>query len=98
VIVAHGKDARFLDPGRFSDPRRRRASLGIAESDTIIGFVGTPRPHKGLDLILEALERLGRPECRLMVVGVEPGDEYIQALRQRCPERSLILVPQTSLQ
>jgi glycosyltransferase involved in cell wall biosynthesis len=48
-----------------------RASLGIAESDRVIGFVGRLAPQKGLDDLLRAMPAVLRrdPAARLLVVG-----------------------------
>jgi glycosyltransferase involved in cell wall biosynthesis len=71
TIVRHARDERVFQP---SVERRRRArdSLGIAPEQSVVIFLGTPRPHKGLLEIGQALADLGRPEALLLIIGAFP--------------------------
>ena len=71
VVVRHARDETVFHP----DARRRariRAEFGIASSDRVILFMGTPRRHKGLERIAAAMERLDDPRLRLVVIGTVP--------------------------
>jgi glycosyltransferase involved in cell wall biosynthesis len=46
-------------------------------------FPGAPRPYKGVEDILTALEQLNWPDLRLVIVGGSPYDEYDQQLIER---------------
>ena len=96
VIVPHGMDPYELDPAKFNRETIRQ-ELGIKPSDIIIGFVGTPNPHKGIDLILKAMQVINRPELKLMIVGAEPEDDYVKFMNQQYG-RHLILIPQQPLE
>ena len=68
TIVPHARDERRFDPERY-DREATRASLGVGPKDRLLLFGGTPRVHKGVIEILEALERLGDPRYKLALFG-----------------------------
>ncbi len=72
ITVRHARDGRTFDPNAV-DRADGRARIGAAEQDFVVLFVGTPRPHKGLDIVVEALRELDE-RFVLHVVGVpNPG-------------------------
>lgn len=89
TLLPSGKDTRRFDPRNF-DPEACRARLGLA-GQRVLMFPGTPQPHKGLEDLLEALDRLARPELRLVLVGGRTTD-YLGPLRQR-GARHLVELP-----
>lgn len=76
--------SRGVDKGRFSPARRSpewRWSLGLGDSEPVIGFVGRLVLEKGLDTVAAAVNQLkqrGIPH-RLLVVGDGPARERFQA-------------------
>ena len=70
VIVPHARDERRFDPARY-DRDEIRARLGVAPSDRLLLFGGTPRIHKGVLEVLEALDRLGDSRYRLALFGTK---------------------------
>lgn len=68
IIVRHSRDERIFDPAKY-DRGKVRAEFGYCNSDRVILFLGTPRAHKGLVAIADALERLGDDRLALCVVG-----------------------------
>lgn len=84
VYVPSGKDTALFDPSRF-DPQACRRALGL-EGKRVVMFPGTVRPHKGLDDVVAALERLGWDDARLVIVGGRDiGDEHAENLARRYP-------------
>ncbi len=72
ITVRHARDERKFDPATI-DRSLGRAGIGAADNDFVVLFVGTPRPHKGLDVVVEALRQLD-DRFVLHVVGVpNPG-------------------------
>ena len=73
------------EPDAFgSSPRERteaRESLGLPPHGEIVLFFGNIRRYKGLDLLLEAVARAGRPNLHLVVAGEFYHDEI--PLRRR---------------
>jgi glycosyltransferase involved in cell wall biosynthesis len=78
LLVPHARDEAVFDPDRF-DRAEARARLGLGSDDRLILFGGTPRAHKGILELLQALEDLGDERVR---VGVFDTPE-LQGLRQQ---------------
>lgn len=72
MLLPHVRDTDVWDPGRY-DGAGIRASLGVGR-EPLVMFLGTPRAYKGVDDLVEAVGRLGRPAV-LALVGVRPGSE-----------------------
>ena len=68
TVVRHGRDERLFDPTLY-DRKQTRAAFGYGDLDKVVLFLGTPRPHKGVFEIADALERLGHDSLALCVVG-----------------------------
>jgi glycosyltransferase involved in cell wall biosynthesis len=68
VLVPHARDEQRFDPARV-DREATRARLGVGPTDRLLLFGGTPRAHKGVIGVLEALERLGDRRYRLALFG-----------------------------
>lgn len=78
VLVPHGRDASLFDPRRY-DRNEIRIRLGL-ENKKIISFLGTPKPHKGIGDIVDAVRRLDRKDVRVLVIGVLDDDPFMQKL------------------
>jgi glycosyltransferase involved in cell wall biosynthesis len=82
VHVPSAKDTAQFDPARFDADACRR-TLGL-DGVRVIMFPGTPRPHKGVEDVLEALALLGWRDARLVLVGGrEVGHTYADSLEAR---------------
>ncbi len=68
-LIYHARDTTELDPARF-DPGPLRKKLGL-ENKKAVMFLGTPRSHKGMDDLLEALQLTKTPDVQLVFVGVD---------------------------
>jgi glycosyltransferase involved in cell wall biosynthesis len=73
TIVPHARDETVFDPARFDRATARRR-LGLGDDDRLILFGGTPRAHKGIVELAEALERLGDDTIRVGVFGTRELD------------------------
>ena len=71
-VVPHVRDEADFAPDIYPRDAIRR-ELGFAPDDKVILFAGTPRMHKGLARLVNALRELDRPEYRMLVVG-SPAD------------------------
>ncbi len=67
-IIPHARDEKRFDPGLY-DRAQVRKQFGFSPADKVILFLGTPRRHKGILDILEALRQIGNPDYKLCVVG-----------------------------
>ncbi|HEY9300208.1 MAG TPA: glycosyltransferase, partial [Phormidium sp.] len=90
VYLPNGKDTTLFDPSQF-DSEASRIRYGLT-GYRILMFPGAPRPYKGLEDVLAALDRLNQPDLRLVIVGGSPYDAYDNQLMQQW-ERWIIKLP-----
>ncbi|WP_017720047.1 glycosyltransferase family 4 protein [Kamptonema formosum] len=81
TYLPNGKDTSLFDPAQY-DPDGSRAKYGLA-GYRVLMFPGAPRPHKGLEDVLVALDMLNQPDLRLVIVGGNPYDDYDDKLIER---------------
>ncbi|MBN2027620.1 MAG: glycosyltransferase [Actinobacteria bacterium] len=82
TLVYHGRVSREL----CHEHRERefsREDLGVIEGQYIVMFLGTPRRHKGLEVLIEAVKALEREDVILMIVGMISNDGYCRELREK---------------
>jgi glycosyltransferase involved in cell wall biosynthesis len=89
VFLPHGRDPWILDPNRF-DRESLRRQHGLADKRVLM-FLGTPRPHKGIEDVVAALQLIDDPDMRFLVVGVDWTEPYTLEL-QRSNEPRLRLI------
>ena len=68
MILPHIRDEHDFDPDLYSR-NEIRAELGFTPKDKVVLFIGTPRVHKGLAQITNALRKSNRPDYKLLIVG-----------------------------
>lgn len=93
VLLPHGRDTDALDPARH-DGSVGRARLGIAREAPLVLFLGTPRPHKGLEPLAAAVASLSDLGAVLAIVGAPPGDAWCQGLAAAHPDAVRLFPPQ----
>lgn len=81
ISVPNGKDTALFDPAKYH-PEESRNRYGLSEY-RILMFPGAPRPYKGLEDVLIALDKINQPDIKLVIVGGSPYDNYDEQLRQR---------------
>ncbi|MEH1766259.1 MAG: glycosyltransferase family 4 protein [Nostoc sp.] len=81
IFVPNGKDTSLFDPTQY-DAESSRSRYGLSEY-RILMFPGAPRPYKGLEDVLMALDKINQPDLRLVIVGGSPYDDYDQQLQQK---------------
>jgi len=81
TVIPHARDTATLDPARF-DRVACRAALGLGD-EPVVMFLGTLRPHKGLEELVRAVHRLADLDARLVIVGAERGDPYAARLSEK---------------
>lgn len=87
IIVRHGPDAEAFDPARpeLADRAALRRRFEVPAKAKVALFAGVPRPHKGWDVLLEALRRPQAADWTLAAAG-EPRAEH-QAARAALGDR-----------
>lgn len=81
VYLPNGKDTDLFNPHSY-DPETVRKQYGLSEYKTLM-FPGAPRPHKGVEDVLVALDQLNDSSLRLVIIGGSPYDNYDDTLIER---------------
>ena len=83
-ILRHARDEdKFVrDEGVRANVR---LSLGIREKEKVLFFLGTPRDHKGLERIAEAVVRRAEPTLTMCVMGAEERDGWLTSIAKQFP-------------
>ena len=68
TLVRHTRNSQPFDAALAKRPSSR-AEFGFTDSDKVILFLGTPRRHKGVLEIVQALNVLADPDVVLCVIG-----------------------------
>jgi glycosyltransferase involved in cell wall biosynthesis len=79
AVVCHARDTDYLNPQKY-DRALLRTKYQIAEFAKVIIFFGTPRPHKGLQDLVQAVSSISNTNVVLVVVGLDPNDDYCDVL------------------
>ena len=72
TIIRHARDETKLKPFDAQKKRAKRQHYGIAPTDKVVLFFGTPRRHKGLLETAQAIASLNRPDILFLIVGRFP--------------------------
>ena len=91
TLVPHVRDETVFDPA-LHDREAARAALGIPADAKVVLFFGTPRQHKGIDVLAKAVGAIDDPSFRLVVVGSAPDAKMTAQLASLAPGR-LIFCP-----
>jgi glycosyltransferase involved in cell wall biosynthesis len=86
--IPNGKDTSLFNPQRFN-PEVSRKKLKL-QDNLVLMFPGTPLPHKGLEDVLVAIDKLGYPNLRVVLVGGRRTD-FTEYLLKNWPRRILQL-------
>lgn len=95
--IPHVRDRTVYHRQAEAEGPRVRRSLGL-EDRFVVGFVGTPRTHKGLQVAAKAIVGTD-PAVRLLVAGNEPEDPEMRRIQEIAGGRVLALgiVPMTAI-
>lgn len=89
-LLYHCRDTSWLDPEKF-DQDQSKKKLGL-KNKKVVMFLGTPRKHKGLDDLFDAMIKIDDPNVCLVVIGAEEGRDGWRG-RWRGKEDQLRLLP-----
>ena len=95
VLLPHCRDTSVLDPQNFN-PDEIKERIGLADKK-IVMFLGTPRPHKGIDDLLVALKQINIPELRLVIIGAENQQEFLNKVDKSIRD-SVVVLPKVPFQ
>jgi glycosyltransferase involved in cell wall biosynthesis len=88
-IVPHVRDMDVFDPKKTSGQGIRQR-FGWQESFVVM-FLGTPRAHKGVDDLADAVRRMEDPRTHLALVGMDPAGAAAGRLREMLGRRVTIV-------
>ena len=77
-LVPHGRDVNLLDPSKYNTTALRIAS-GFG-NEKIILFLGTPRPHKGIEDLITAVHMIPDKDIKILLVGADLNDHFTDSL------------------
>jgi glycosyltransferase involved in cell wall biosynthesis len=80
AVLPVNRSLAAFDPARF-DAEAARKRLGLGQRDFVVGFVGVPRDHKGVDDLVEAAHMAALPNLKVLIAP-PIGVEYEQACRE----------------
>ena len=81
IYIPNGKDISLFSPENYN-PQTSRIKYGLADY-RILMFPGAPRPYKGIEDVLIALDKLNQSDLRLVIVGGSPYDDYDNQLIEK---------------
>jgi glycosyltransferase involved in cell wall biosynthesis len=81
IYLPNGKDTNLFNPDLYNS-EESKARYGLSGYRTLM-FPGAPRPYKGVEDILMALDILNQPDLRLVIVGGSPYDDYDHQLMEK---------------
>ncbi|MBD2344412.1 glycosyltransferase family 4 protein [Anabaena subtropica] len=81
IYIPNGKDTDLFNPINY-DAEESRAFYGLS-GYRVLMFPGAPRPYKGVEDVLMALDILNEPDLRLVIVGGSPYDDYDAQLTEK---------------
>ncbi len=85
-IVCHGQDTDVLNPAKYNKNMVRR-KYGIGIEKNMVMFLGTPRYHKGIETLIDAVSLLNDPTVLLSIIGLDECDVYCRYLKQYATEK-----------
>ncbi|MFY4816346.1 glycosyltransferase family 4 protein, partial [Haloarcula sp. AONF1] len=80
TIIPHAKDTNELDPTQYKKGLVRN-DLNLPPDNFLVMFSGTPRPHKGVDDLVRAVDVIDRDDVKAVIVGAHESD-YVDTLRE----------------
>lgn len=92
IYLPQGKDTTHFDPDRYNG-ESSRSQFGLS-GYRVLMFPGAPRPYKGVEDVLQALDILNQPDLRLAIVGGSPYDDYDRYLMSKWEQWIVKIAPQ----
>lgn len=92
TLVPHGRDTDHLDP-RKHDADEAKRTLGV-DGKRVVLFLGTIRPHKGLDELVAAMDGIHGDDVVCVLAGGDPSDAFVRRLADSGRGRVHIVGPQ----
>ena len=75
IIVDHPKDMSFFNPSLYKEKKTLRDNKKIS-------FIGTPRPHKGVEVLIDAMSLIKDQPITFLLASFSD-NEYVKVLRKK---------------
>jgi len=85
IIVKHGRDTDNFNPQKYNK-KLLREKYKINVSKKVIMFLGTPREHKGVEILINAVSMIKNKDIVLFIVGIGDNDNYAKKLTKTAKE------------
>ncbi|MBF2057229.1 MAG: glycosyltransferase family 4 protein [Cyanobacterium sp. T60_A2020_053] len=92
IYIPQGKDLQLFNPANYNQ-KTVKEKYGLQDYRVLM-FPGAPRPYKGVEDVLRALDILNEEDLRLVIVGGSPYDDYDQYLQEKWAKWLIYLPPQ----
>ena len=89
IYLPNGKDTDMFNPDKYNNIASKE-HYGLSKYQVLM-FPGAPRPHKGVEDVLIALDNLNQPDLKLVIVGSNPYDNYDKKLIEKWGNRIIKL-------
>ena len=75
TIIWHARDIDIFNPEKYNK-KLLREKYEISDSKKIVMFFGTPRVHKGVEILINAMNMIKNKNIVLFIVGIGDNDNY----------------------
>jgi glycosyltransferase involved in cell wall biosynthesis len=75
TLICHARDTDFFNPLNY-DKWQTRKQYDLDNAQKVIMFFGTPRSHKGMEVLIEAVSLIKDQNTLLVLVGIDASDPY----------------------
>ena len=89
ALLPHCRDTSVLDPLKFN-PGEIKKNIGLAGKKVLM-FLGTPRPHKGIDDLLIALKQIKNPDLCAVIIGIDNQQAFMKEVDESVRDRVVVL-------
>jgi len=91
LIIPHVRNERVFDP-KLYDKNELRKKYNLKIEDKLVLFFGTPRLHKGLDVLAKAIGSISLKNIKLLIVG-ETTDRSVTNKLNELSRGKIIFMP-----
>lgn len=89
TIIPHARDVHFFDPDIYDKYECRNKIIPEKYKNSFcIGFFGTPKLHKGIEDLIDAISLLKIDDVLLVLVGFDR-DNYYEELKEHAKKRGI---------
>jgi glycosyltransferase involved in cell wall biosynthesis len=85
IIIWHARDTESFNPQKYSK-KLLREKYNINSSKKVVMFLGTPIEHKGLEILINALNIIKNKNVVMFVVGIGEDNDYGKKLTKIAKE------------